>query len=81
MFGVEHSGIFADLVFGGETQQVAESLHPFAQGKEMAGDVPVQREPNPDTQIQRNANQQVDQNCRLYTSTVGFQVQGKHLFC
>ena len=79
MLGVEHAGVFADLVLGGETQQITEALHPFAQGKEMAGDVPVQREPDPDAQVQRNAEEQVDEDGCLYTVTAGFQVQGRHL--
>jgi hypothetical protein len=66
-------------MLAGEEQQVPESLRTVAEGKEMAGSIPVQREPSPDSKVHRDAEQQIEQDRRLNTSTAEFHVQGQHL--
>jgi hypothetical protein len=61
--------VFPNLVFAGEEKQVGVSLHPVAEGKEMAGRVPVHGEPGPDSKIHGNAEEQVDEDRCLYTDT------------
>jgi hypothetical protein len=59
---VPHTRVFSDLIFARKEKQVAEAVPVSTQRKDM-GTVNMQREPGPDAQIQRNAEQQIDQNC------------------
>ena len=74
VFRVDDARVFEVLELAGEAQQIAEALHPVAQRKVMSA-VAVNRKPDPHVEVEREKDQQIDKDCRLHTSTAGFDVQ------